>query len=331
MKNPLVSIIIPVYNVEKYIERCARSLFNQDLDNIEFIFIDDCSPDHSIEILHHLIEEYHSKIEKKHWIVKTERMPCNCGQAVVRKNAVQLATGDYVIFCDSDDWVESDMMSKMWNLAQTKNLDAVVCDYDHVRASEIVKHKGMNARNATDFLDEVSSIFASWSLWNKLFKRSLYTDNRIMFPNRGMNVGEDMAIVLQLLYYCRDIGYIEESFYHYIDNEDSISNRKSISGVIDNYIQWISNVCLLESFFKNKKIYGKMTKRLSYIIVFATDEVLARLDFNGIRTHFLIMALCFKTWMSTTISLYGKMSVWRYVRRMYCNSLVNKIHLVRKL
>ncbi len=102
---PKVSVIIPVYGVEKYIERCARSLFEQTLDDIEYLFIDDCTPDKSIEMLKQVLEDYpHRKPQ-----VVIHRMEQNSGQAAVRKWGMQNAIGDYVIHCDSDDWVELTM------------------------------------------------------------------------------------------------------------------------------------------------------------------------------------------------------------------------------
>ena len=97
----------------KYIERCARSLFEQTLDSIEFIFVDDCTPDHSIEILKSIIEEYRLRFEEKNYTVRIERMPTNSGLANVRRHGIQLATGDYIAHCDSDDWVDTDMYRAM--------------------------------------------------------------------------------------------------------------------------------------------------------------------------------------------------------------------------
>ena len=96
---PKVSVIIPVYNVEKYIERCANSLFSQTLDDIEYLFVNDCSQDKSIEVLNKVLEKYSNR--KKHVIIKN--MEHNYGQATVRRWGMLHATGDFVIHCDSDD------------------------------------------------------------------------------------------------------------------------------------------------------------------------------------------------------------------------------------
>lgn len=331
MIHPVVTIIIPVYNVEKFIDRCTRSLFSQELNNIEFIFIDDCSSDQSMNVLQCVIKEFHLRILEKNWLIKIEKMPRNSGQAVVRKYGISMATGDYIIHCDSDDWIEHNMISEMWNLAHKNDLDVVVCDYDHYKKQGIKRYKCLSSCEAKVFFDEVVSIFASWSLCNKLFKRTLYTNNSILFPCEGMNVGEDMAVVIQLLFYCTKVGYIEKAFYHYIENEGSITNKKNVHGIINNYIQWVGNICLLQSFFKDKDIYEKVEKKLSYGVVFATDDVLVRLCNVGQNRCFLITKLCLCVWKSKNISQYGKKRVWRYMRRMFCSSMKQKLYKFCKI
>lgn len=97
-----VSVIIPVYNVEKYIEHCARSLMEQTLMDIEYIFVDDCTPDHSMEILQRVLTDYPERLESIRIIHHTQ----NSGLATVRNTGLQIAQGEYIIHCDSDDWVE---------------------------------------------------------------------------------------------------------------------------------------------------------------------------------------------------------------------------------
>lgn len=132
---PKVSIIIPVYGVEKYIERCARSLFEQTLDDIEYLFIDDCTPDKSVEILKRVLEEYpHRKSQ-----VVIHRMEQNSGQAKVREWGMRNARGEYVIHCDSDDWLDVHMYEEMYNKAIEEDADVVVCDYVVTNDTSIIK------------------------------------------------------------------------------------------------------------------------------------------------------------------------------------------------
>ena len=102
MDNPKVSIIVPIYRVEEYIERCAESLFAQTFDDIEYIFVDDCSPDKSVEILQRTLEKYPHRKR----LTRIERLSSNSGQAAVRRQGIQLASGDYTVHCDSDDWMD---------------------------------------------------------------------------------------------------------------------------------------------------------------------------------------------------------------------------------
>ena len=106
-----ISVIVPIYNVRLYIERCVRSLMEQTLENIEFIFVNDCTPDDSMDILHHVLKEY-PKRRKQIKIIEHET---NRGISAVRNTGLKNATGQYIIYCDSDDWVEKNMYPKIRN------------------------------------------------------------------------------------------------------------------------------------------------------------------------------------------------------------------------
>lgn len=122
---PKVSIIVPVYGVEKYIERCARSLFEQTLDGIEYLFIYDCTLDKSIEILKNVLEEYPQR-KNQVKIVSHEK---NMGLPIAIQSGLKVASGEYIIHCDSDDWVDVTMYEKMYNKAIEEGSDVVVCDF----------------------------------------------------------------------------------------------------------------------------------------------------------------------------------------------------------
>ena len=126
MNKHIISCIIPVYGVEKYIERFARSLFEQTLtENVEFIFVNDCTPDNSIIVLQNTIEKY-PKIEEQ---VKIINNPVNSGQSPSRNNGIKTSKGEYIICLDSDDWVEPTMLEDMYNKAITDNCDVVIADF----------------------------------------------------------------------------------------------------------------------------------------------------------------------------------------------------------
>ena len=125
--NIKVSVCIPVYGVEKYIERCARSLFEQTMsDGIEFIFVNDCTPDKSIEILEKVLAEYPHR-KKQTQIINHEK---NSGLVAARKTGLAHATGEYIIHCDSDDWVDVDFYQVMYETAINNNADVVKNNLD---------------------------------------------------------------------------------------------------------------------------------------------------------------------------------------------------------
>lgn len=319
MGNPLVSVIIPVYKVEKYIERCARSLFSQELNNIEYIFVDDCSPDSSMEILSHVIEEYQTRIHEKHWIVRTERMSKNSGQAAVRKHAIQRANGDYILHCDSDDWIEAGMIDEMWSLANKDDLDVVICDYCHHTGTEAIVHQGIRSSHINNAFNEILGFQASWALWNKLFRHSLY--QRIQLPQDGMNMGEDMAIVVQLLYYCKRVGYINKALYNYWNNVESITNQKTVWAIYNNFIQWYSNICLLLLNFKNRDIDKKTKDQLNFWVAYAINDVYMSLVNTGHAGYSILFRLTQKVLNSPYISWYGKKQYLICMNRRFLTSL----------
>ena len=120
---PKISVIVPMYNVEQYIERCATSLLEQTLDDIEYIFISDKSPDNSIGVLKKVLERFPSKAG----FVRIVERPTNGGIAAVRRDGILLATGDFVIHCDADDWVDTNLYEKMYTEAIRTKADVVIC------------------------------------------------------------------------------------------------------------------------------------------------------------------------------------------------------------
>lgn len=249
---PKVSIIVPVYGVEKYIERCARSLFEQTLDDIEYLFIDDCTPDKSIEILKRVLEDYpHRKSQ-----VIIHRMEHNSGQAAVRKWGMQNATGDYVIHCDSDDWVDIHMYEDMYNKAIEDKADVVVCDYALHDGKDVIKKvRGCMGNCYKKFLTEILFQRAPWSLCNKLFSRKTCYRGDLIYPDG--NMGEDMSLCIQLILHCKYVSYVQNAYYYYFCNQTSITNKSSISCNLRNFEHLKSNTDSLISILQKKNIPQK--------------------------------------------------------------------------
>lgn len=241
---PKISVIIPIYRVEKYIATCAHSLFRQTLKDIEYIFIDDCTPDNSIRILKEVLLEYpHRKDQTQ--IVK---MPKNSGLPAVRRHGIQLASGEYITTCDSDDWITHDTYKQMYESATKNNADIVFCDFNFYNENEC-RHK------LGDFgdLNNKESVLRhvvdkqQWQLCRAIIKRSLFINNNITYPKA--NNGEDFALTLQLLCYANKFAHIPLPLYYYRYNPDSITNNVSEQSYLNRLEQHKQNVILVEDFF----------------------------------------------------------------------------------
>ena len=153
--QPLVSIIIPIYNVQQYIERCAKSLFNQSYPNCEFIFINDCTPDNSIEILIQTIQNFPTIKDKIQIINKNQ----NEGLPQARKTGLDIAQGEYIIHVDSDDWVEKDYVELLVQTAINNNADLVWAGYmkDFPNDMKYQPNKPSNLNNRTIIYEILNS------------------------------------------------------------------------------------------------------------------------------------------------------------------------------
>ena len=241
---PKVSVIVPVYGVGKYIEHCAVSLMEQTLDGVEYIFVDDYSPDGSRTIIHDVLSRYPDRNAR---IVSHSE---NRGLPSARNTGLELATGKYVFHCDGDDWVEPDMLEKMYDLAERERADIVYCDFYLSYEKNERYMSNLCLESADDLLRQgFLSGAVKYNVWNKLVRRSLYTDNGIIFPD-GHSMGEDMTMIR--LTACADnVRYLPEALYHYVQtNSSAFSKTQSPKQLAD--IQY--NVAETVSFLREK--YG---------------------------------------------------------------------------
>ena len=267
-----VSVVVAVYGVEKYITRCARSLFEQTLYDMEYIFIDDCSPDKSIDILKQLIEEYKARLVNEKKSVRIERMPKNSGQAAVRRYGRQLCKGEYTSHCDSDDWVDVQMYETMYNKAKESQSDVVICDYLITDAKKYEKNVRESVADANRFLEFCLLGRSSWSLCNKLIKRELY-DN-IEFPVGSM--GEDLALTSQLLSKAKLISFVPRVFYFYYQNPNSLIHKSTESAILKKYTQLSDNTNIVIHQLEKLNRYKKLICRIKpYLLMNACIPLLA--------------------------------------------------------
>lgn len=193
-----VSVVIPIYNVEKQIRRCACSLFEQTIRNeIEFIFVDDCSPDHSMEILKKVVDGY-SKYSLAIFSIAHEK---NQGISTARNTGLEVAKGKYIIFCDSDDWVEPGMYEKLYNKAVEGDFDIVGCDFveDYGNAKQKYCKQSFQI-DGKACVEEMLTGRLHGAVWNKLVRREIYEKQDIRFPD-GNTMWEDLVTSIKTCYY----------------------------------------------------------------------------------------------------------------------------------
>lgn len=215
-----VSVIVPVYKVEHFIERCMRSLMNQTLQDVEFIVVDDCSPDNSISIAKQVAGDYPDR--QVTFIVHE----INKGLPAARNTGLAIAKGEYVFHCDSDDFVEADMLEALYEKAKSENADIVWCDWflSFERNERYMKQPYYDS--AINALKGMLSGVMKYNVWNKLVRRELYTTNAISFP-AGYGMGEDMT-VMKLFACAKKVTYLPKAFYHYVKlNASAFSNTYS--------------------------------------------------------------------------------------------------------
>lgn len=223
--SPKVSLLIPIYCVEKRIERCAVSLFEQTYENIEYIFVNDCTSDNSIGILKTVMKKYPNRLSAIK-IINHER---NMGLASARNTAVDNATGDFVLHVDSDDYLSIDAVEKMIN---QQRLD----DSDIVNSGYIVYHESYRENwdipdfdSTKDFTINLLSRKIPVCVAGRLIRRSLYIENNIRAID-GVNMAEDYAVSPLLAYFAKRISTIHYFLYHYdYTNEASYSHTFSES------------------------------------------------------------------------------------------------------
>lgn len=309
--TPKISVIIPIYGVEKYIEKCAQSLFEQTLDHIEFIFIDDCTPDNSIKLLEQIIEKNNSHIIEKKWIVRVERMPANGGQAAVRKYGLQLASGDYIINCDSDDWVEPDMYETLYNKAITDNVDLVFCDYYINSETE----ERIFSRNQIDYnnKDEVFryTIISNYlnPVWGALAKKELY--EKVNCPKGSQS--EDSTFMIQLVYYSNSMSHTSKQLYHYRLNPTSITHSVDVRSIVKRYKDIESNRLIIKDFANKNNLLNR------YKLEFQAFFFLSK----RLLTGYLFDEKCRELWKSSFPDSNRKILLNPYV------TLKNKLYFLK--
>ena len=217
-----VSIIVPIYNVENYLDRCLKSIKNQSYSNLEVLMIDDCSPDRSFQIA-----KKYEKEDSRFRYIKRDK---NGGLSAARNTGINLATGDYLCFVDSDDWISKDYVFHLLKNASENESDIVICDY--VMSYENGNEKKANSLSSIVDSDSLKSIiaYARNHSVTKIFNKNFFLKQNIFFPE-DIKRSEDISTIIPLLTHAKKISIVNEGLYYYFQRNESLSNASNNSKI----------------------------------------------------------------------------------------------------
>ena len=245
-----VSIVVAVYKVADYVEQCVRSLYGQTLENLEIILVDDCSPDDSIDIALRALEDFPQRKEQ----VRVIRHEQNMDLPQTRWDGIMAARGEYIIFIDGDDYVDTRMAELLYNRAMETDADMVVCD--HWLCAPNNKYiRVMGPHGENNLKSDIINLRVPVNIWCKLIRRSVFTDNNIVWPARGY--AEDVIISTVTAYYARRIAYVPEPLYYYRFNPDSYSRGMDVQRRLSLFKDYITNQQILLQFMEREGMLEK--------------------------------------------------------------------------
>ena len=264
-RRMLVSVLMPVYNVENYLGKTLDSVFSQTYGNMEYVFVDDCSQDNSLQVLRHAIARH--RIDSSRCTVISHEQ--NEGIAVSRADCISHAHGDYVLFVDSDDWITPDAVEQMVRATQDGRMDIVGCDFmkDYTSGRTTYHHENY-AESCHENLLRCLNYDIATTLWKLLIRRSLF-DNITITPH--VDIVEDYIISVKLYHYAKRFAAVHQAFYHYVQyNPERVSFQTLRS--ITMHIKGVKEVeafCrekgLLDDYAEHKLLLRKFNIRSNFL------------------------------------------------------------------
>ena len=276
----MISIIIPVYNVENYLNDCINSVLNQSYQNFEIICIDDASTDSSSEILEYFVQK-DSRIK----LLKNET---NRGLGPSRNIGLDVAKGKYILFLDSDDWYSPDTLETLYIEAEKNNLDVLLFKstvyYDDSQTLKVESYYDMSFMNKFDHkvfnhweLDKTKLFFIPIAVWNKFYLKSFLDENNIRFPNKDY-LHEDNPFSCKVMIHAKRISMLTDYFYNHRKRDGSLTtlrDRRLFDNIEIVYL-------ILEVFLENKEIYEYYKKEvLTYIF-----KLVLKVKYNQIENQY---------------------------------------------
>lgn len=295
--NALISVLIPIYNVEKYIEKCVRSLFEQTYDNIEYVFIDDCSLDNSMNILMNISREYPKRTVSMRLMSHSK----NAGIAQTRNELLKEAKGEYCIFVDSDDYVELNAIEILYTKACETGAEIIRYNYYENYGNEnykIVVHEPMQYEH--QLLEKaISSLSGVDAMWKLFVKRSLYVRNSLRFED-GINACEDYIMSIKLFYFSNLTVDIPNVLYYYTIVGNPYSYTKNYGLFLVDRMKAIGAV---KTFLELNGIWQIYKKSLYARIIMCKQAYLINKEYFDIDKYYTLYPEANKSWRNFA---YGK-------------------------
>ena len=312
-----VSIIVPVYNVEEYLRKCLDSLVNQTYKNIEIVIVNDGTKDNSQLI----IDEYREKYPK---IIKSY-IKENGGLASARNYGVAKSTGNYIMFVDSDDYVDLNMVEKLYNELKNTNSDIVVCGAYQVCDNNIKKLNTFNKYNLDNKKNYiVNCVGACW----QLIKKDLFIKNDLSFLEKHFY--EDIAVIPSLAIYVKNISYIEDPLYYYLVRSGSIMNQQKYSKSLEDIFDSLE--ILKKRFISNNKFelyYDELEYLYIEHLLHAASLRFFKFDLDTVNIHLnKIVSIIKKDFPNWRKNKYYKKQNIKY--KIVCNLFYNKKYKLLK-
>lgn len=294
-----VSVLIPVFGVEKYIEKCARSLFEQTMtDGIEYIFVDDCTKDNSLKILDDVLNEYPDRKAQVR-IIHHEK---NFGLAEARVTGLMAAKGEYVIHCDSDDWVANNIYEILYNEAKRTDADIVGCDCRQVfKTSSIVRKQDFSLPQEKLVIELIKGDKIEAYLWNRLVRREFYMKGAYR-ADRGTTLLEDMAVTVPMHMDTDKVAYISQPLYFYRRTDEASMSSSMNSRNIRSALNVLQALYLYP--MKNRWKTA-LIKRIRFFLFYRLMSFKSR---NLIEWQICELPILIK--IDLPISLFETISIW---------------------
>ena len=247
---PKVSVIVPIYNTEAYLEKCLQSLVSQTLSDLELIWVDNGANQACKDIL--------SSYEHKRPNIKVLHLEQNIGYGGAMNTGLNVATGEYVGFCDSDDWVDSDFYERLYVATQQQKHDIAYAEYKHEYEtySVLVSHH-INTEPVSSLEDKLRTI-RDGAVWDKIFRRQMLVSHGISFPKHSKSYFEDNIFLIQAICHANSISLVTGTSYHYLQRQDSTIHKASDNSERETYrlnvIAYAINYAIQHHFSLSSKI-----------------------------------------------------------------------------